>query len=166
MAKGIRRKVALPRLEQLLLALLLLVSCDGTVYHHFEPVEASGWAADDTLTFVYSGADLASRSTAMEMALQVRYGAGYEYKDLRVRVETLRADTSLLSVDTLCCRMYDDRGRRLGSTAGTMYQNGSNTVSVAALCCDTVILKVTHLMGSDYVRNIFDIGVKLTRAGL
>ncbi|MBO5865282.1 MAG: hypothetical protein J6Q73_04445 [Bacteroidaceae bacterium] len=166
MAKGIKRKVVLPGLKLLFsLVLLLLVSCDGTVYHRFAQIDGSGWAANDTLTFVYEGGERISSGSEMELVVQVRYGAEYEYKDLCVRVESLGTDTALLSVDTLCCRMYDDRGSRLGSTAGTMYQNESNTVSIPALCTDTVILKVSHLMGNNRLQNVYDVGVRLVRGG-
>lgn len=161
MVKGnIRKKAVLPRLKQLLLAVLLLASCDGTVYHQFREVDGDGWNVTDTLQFHYEGS---GRSTkAVQMAVQVRYGSAYKYKDLYLRVETLLADSALLSVDTLCCPIYDDNGRRLGSTAGSIYQNESQNVLLDASCADTLLLKVSHIMADESLQDVFDVGVELT----
>ena len=166
MPKGrIRRKVALlPRLDALLVAALLLVSCDGTVYHRFGQVDSAGWAATDTLSFIYEGSDMLSSALAMEIVAQVRCNAGYAYKNLNLRIESSRADGALLSVDTLCCEIYDDNGRRLGSTAGTIYQTGSKPVPLAASCTDTLIFKVSHIMGENPLRGVLDVGIKLAGA--
>ena len=154
--------MALPRLKQLLLAVFLLASCDGTVYHQFQEVDDDGWGTADTLQFLYEGSGRVT--AAAEMAVQVRYGAGYRYKDLCLRVETLSADSALLSVDTLCCRIYDDSGRRLGCTAGSIYQNESQEVLLEASCADTLLFKVSHIMADESLQNVYDIGIKLTRA--
>ena len=162
MLKKIKREALLPRVKLLLLAVCLLASCDGTVYHRFEPIDDAGWAATDTLQFVYEGTGSVSGSSVMELSLQVRYGADYKYKNLCMRVETFRASgNTLLSVDTLCCQMYSENGRRLGSTAGIMYQNVSNAVDVAASQSDTLLLRVVNIMRDDCLQNIFDVGVRL-----
>ena len=158
-----RKRVGLRLIKKVLLLLVvLLVSCDGTVFHRFETVDDSGWALGDTLSFVYDGSVMAAAGTGLEYSLQVRYGAGYIYKNLCVRIESWRmADGVLLSVDTLCCPMYDERGRRLGSTAGTMYQNSSQAQPVAASPADTLLLKVSHIMATDSLQDVFDVGVRL-----
>ena len=85
----------------------------------------------DTLSYVYEGVDKTNGDAVLKLSAQVRYNSGYKYKNLLMRVETLRmADTTLVSVDTLCCRIYDDNGRRLGSTAGSIYQSGSYDVVI------------------------------------
>ena len=152
------------RIKLLLLAVLLLVSCDGTVYHHFEHVDSDGWSPADTLSFVYEGSTVPSNKETppMAMTLNVRYAAGYKYRDLYVLVESFKADSVLLSSDTLCCPIYDMSGRRLGSTAGSIYQNRSQTVPLPASCADTLVLKVTHLMNDASLQDVLDVGVKLT----
>lgn len=156
----IRKKAGLPRLKQLLFAVLLLASCDGTVYHQFREVDGDGWNVTDTLQFLYEGSGRSNK--AVEMAVQVRYGSAYKYKNLYLRVETLHADSVLLSVDTLCCRIYDDAGRRLGSTAGSIYQNESQKVLLNASCADTLLLKLSHIMPDESLQGVFDMGVELT----
>ena len=147
----------------LLLAALALASCDGTVYHSFKQVDSKAWSPSDTLSFVYEGTGRSGDDAALKLSAQVRYDTGYKYKNLLMRVETLRmADTTLLSVDTLCCRIYDDAGRRLGSTTGSIYQNGSNEVVVDALPTDTLMLRLSHIMADNSLAGVYDVGVKLT----
>ena len=154
--------MALQKLNVLLLAFVLLVSCEGTVYHRFEQVDNSGWALHDTLQFVYEGSSLVTVGPGMEYAIQVRYDANYKYKDLCVRVETWNVcDTLLISVDTLCCHIYDDSGRRLGFTAGTMYQNECMIQPLAASCTDTLLLRISHIMDDDSLQGVLDLGVRL-----
>ena len=160
-ARKRREKAVLRRLSLLLVAIVLLASCDGAVYHRFEQVDSAGWAASDTLSFMYDGSSVAA-GAAVAVAVQLRYAAAYEYKNMCVCVETSKAGGGLLSVDTLCCAIYDDDGRRLGAIAGTMYQNGSDAVVLPAVCSDTLCLKVSHIMDGDTLRGVYDVGVKLT----
>ena len=160
MARERKRKVALPRLKLLLAAIVLFASCDSTVYHRFAPVESNGWHAGDTLSFLYGGNGVVNAGVAL--AVQLRYAAEYKYKNMYARVETLSADSCVLSVDTVCCAMYDDDGRRMGSTAGAMYQNGSEKHLLPASCADTLLFKVSHIMDDEVLRGIFDVGIELT----
>ena len=160
MARERRRRAVLPRVKFLLLAVVMLASCDTTVYHRFEPVMGDSWAAGDTLSFLYEGSGRVPDSAAVEV--QFRYAAGYKYKNLCVRVEMLNAAGEQLSADTLCCVMYDDDGRRLGSTAGSIYQNRSAAVAVPASCADTLLFKVSHVMDEEVLAGIFDVGLRIT----
>ena len=147
----------------LLFAAVLLASCDGTVYHRFEQVESAGWSGCDTLSFLYEGNGVLADDAGVALAVQVRYAAAYKYRNLCMRVESCRACGEQLSVDTLCCAMYDGEGRKLGSTAGAMYQNGSEQVVIpAALCADTLIFKVSHIMDEGTLCGVYDVGLKLS----
>lgn len=158
------RRVAIRKLKYLL-AVLALVSCDGTVYQSFKQVSSSSWSPKDTVSFVYEGVNKpGSGGTALKMSAQVRYNTDYKYKNLIMRVETIRiADTLLLSVDTLHCQIYDDSGYRLGSTAGSLYQNVSNDVFVEASPSDTLMLRLSHIMSDESLAGVCDVGLKLTK---
>ena len=153
--------MALPRLDALVIAALLLVSCDGTVFHRFGQVDSAGWLATDTLSFIYEGTDMMSSSQGVELVAQARCNACYEYRNLCLRIETSKADGELLSVDTLCCEIYDEYGRRLGSTAGTIYQNESGPRLLDASSADSLIFKVSHIMGENPLRGVIDVGIRL-----
>lgn len=158
------RRVAIRKLKYLL-AVLALVSCDGTVYQSFKQVSSSSWSPKDTVSFVYEGVNKpGSGETALKMSAQVRYNTDYKYKNLIMRVETIRiADTLLLSVDTLHCQIYDDSGYRLGSTAGSLYQNVSNDVFIEASPSDTLMLRLSHIMSDESLAGVCDVGLKLTK---
>lgn len=158
------RRVAIPRIKYLLLlAVLALTSCDGTVFHCFKQVSSRAWSPDDTLSFVYEGTEVSGDGNALKMCAQIRHNSDYKYKNLFVRVETLdMRDSTQLSVDTLCCRVFDDSGRRLGSSAGTLYQNSSSEVVVDASPSDTLLLRLTHVMADSALAGICDVGIKLT----
>ena len=158
------RRVAIRKLKYLL-AVLALVSCDGTVYQSFKQVSSSSWSPKDTVSFVYEGVNKpGSGGTAHKMSAQVRYNTDYKYKNLIMRVETIRiSDTLLLSVDTLHCQIYDDSGYRLGSTAGSLYQNVSNDVFIEASPSDTLMLRLSHIMSDESLAGVCDVGLKLTK---
>lgn len=159
------RKVAMPKIKLLLLlAVLVLVSCDGTVYHSFKHVDSKAWSPNDTLSFVYEGADNKyDAESFLKMTAQVRYKSDYKYQNLLMRVETLDfKDSTLLSIDTLCCRIYDDSGRHIGSTAGVLYQNNSSDVIVNVSPADTLLLRLSHIMSDSVLGGICDVGIQLT----
>lgn len=152
------------RIKHLLLfAVLALVSCGGTVYNSFKHVDNKAWSPNDTLTFVYDGVEKPSSGARLKLSALVRYNSDYKYMNLHMRVETLRmSDTTLLSVDTLCCRIYDDTGRRLGSTAGALFQDASNEVIVNAEPTDTLMLRLSHIMSDNTLAGVCDVGIRLT----
>lgn len=154
----------MPRIKHLLLfAVLALVSCGGTVYNSFKHVDNKAWSPNDTLTFVYDGVEKPGSDARLKLSALVRYNSDYKYMNLHMRVETLRmSDTTLLSVDTLCCRIYDDTGRRLGSTAGALFQDASNEVIVNAEPTDTLMLRLSHIMSDNTLAGVCDVGIRLT----
>ena len=86
----------------------------------------------------------------------------YEYKNLVVFVEIFDGkEGTLLTADTLCCSIYDDDGRREGSTAGALYQVGSDEVFIGNFGCDTVLMRLSHLMESDELCGVSDVGIRL-----
>lgn len=164
MLRKIKNKATLLKTECLLLSAVLLASCDGTVYNRFGAVDSSSWSQRDTLSFVYEGTGK-SAGAHLNLEVQVRYNSGYRYKNLNLRVETERlSDSTLLSVDTLCCRVFDDAGRRLGSTAGAIYQGSCGSVGIAASPADTLLLRVSHIMADSCLSGVCDVGVRLATA--
>lgn len=163
MAKRIGQKVVkLLSSSSLLLAVALLLSCDGTVYNRFVSVESDGWGINDTITYVSEGTVLEHKGLNVGMCVQVRYDASYKYKDLWFRtVITKIADSTLVSIDTLCCVVYDNDGCHLGSSAGALYQNESDVVSLPVSASDTLMVRLSHIMSDTCLVGIRDVGIKL-----
>lgn len=164
MAGRIKRKAVSLKTKYLIFTVaMLLASCGNIVHHQFESVDSSGWAVNDTLCYLYEGTDRPLQGDALELVLQLCYTADFKYNGLRVRVETLKmCDSTLLSVDTLQCQMYDSDGRHLGRTAGTLYQiNGSSTI-LDAVPSDTLMFRISHVMTHRDVVGVTDVGIKVS----
>ena len=83
MAKRIGQKVVnLLSSSSLLLAVALLLSCDGTVYNRFVSVEDDGWGICDTITYVSEGTPIGNVEPNVGLCVQVRYDASFKYKEL------------------------------------------------------------------------------------
>lgn len=162
MARKRKATGMLPRVSRLLLlAPVLLASCGGTVFHEFRRIEDSVWGRKDTLQFLYDGSF--DRETAgYSLAVEARVDASYSYRNLVARVECISGkDSSLLAVDTLCCELFGADGHRKGATAGILYQVGSEPLLVDAAGCDTLLVRVSHIMDTELLEGVSDLGVRL-----
>ena len=99
----------------------------------------------------------------MQLSVQLRSNSSFKYKGLWVRAESYAlSGDSLLSVDTLFCRVYDENGRHIGSIAGLLFQNESNVAMVDASPADMVEIRVTHIMPDAVLQGVCDVGIKLS----
>jgi gliding motility-associated lipoprotein GldH len=146
----------------LLLLLLLLTACDDTVYHGYNAVDGDVWKPKDTLVYRYVPNRSRDVSGMYVLRAGVRVTAGYEYRNLVLRVESYVPGAAMSpGVDTVVCKVYDNEGRREGSTAGLLYQLSSNAVQTVSLLGDTVVFRISHLMDDDSLRGVSDVGLKL-----
>ena len=143
----------------LLLSMILLVSCSGTVLHEFRSMDNGVWHSCDTLDFVY-GHD---RSGSYVACVEARVAASYPYKNLVVRVECLSTKSGIpVVVDTVCCGLYTDDGRRKGATVGILYQVSSVPMYVDAEGCDTLQFRLSHMMDTVDLCGVSDVGIRLS----
>ena len=146
----------------LMLVAALLCSCGDVLFHEFRSVEGRTWSRDNVLSFCYDGAFDTGDSTGYLLSVEARTDASYSYKNLVVRVETFDGEGGeLLSTDTFCCSVYADDGRREGSTAGVLYQVGSDEAFIAKGTCDTVVMRLSHIMEPEELCGVSDVGVRL-----
>lgn len=97
------------------------------------------------------------------MRVEARTDASYRYQNLVVRAEILNANDSLLLCDTLPIMVYGNDGRRIGATAGMLYQHESNIVVPDIFFGDSVIIRLCHIMPDDTLKGVHDVGLKLMR---
>lgn len=143
-----------------LIIALLLSACSGTtLFHKFTPVENGQWLKNDTLAFQYRNT---GNGIECSINADVRLFASYPYKDLliHVQVATVSNEIPLLS-DTLVCSVYDDGGRRLGSTAGLLYQVSSNSLRCVSPIGEPVVIKLSHIMECDTLCGVSDAGIRI-----
>lgn len=142
-------------------ALLVLQSCEGTLFHSFRSVEGMAWSRYDTLEFIYSAGGQGSPLACADMSLEVRHSSRYGFKYLTVRAEFLNGCDSIIAVDTLYCTIYDDNGLRNGSTAGILYQQQSEPVALSLPGADTLKIRLSHIMNEELLQGVCDVGVRL-----
>lgn len=146
----------------LLLVTALLCSCGEVLFHEFRSVEGRKWKNGDVFSYCYDGSLTATDNAGYLLSVEVRTDASYSYKNLVVRVETFDGECgALLSTDTVCCSVYADDGRREGSTAGALYQVGSDEVFIAKGICDTVVMHLSHIMEPEELCGVSDVGIRL-----
>lgn len=157
--RGMPRRV----LDLVMLSVLpILMSCGRVVFHEFTALDGGRWSNTDTLTFVYDGSLDKEETAGYEMSVEVRTDASYPYKMLSVRVESIDMRTEgIMSVDTLHCAVYDAQGRRIGATAGMLYQVSSEPLFVEKGCGDSIMFRLTHAMYSDELVGVSDVGLRL-----
>ena len=153
-----KARTILQRASSFLLLLLVLCSCDGTLFHSFRSVDG-GWQRGNQLEYIYDGGYM--DSSACGFYVEARTTANYLYKNLVVRAEFLNMRDSLLSVDTIPLVIYNDNGRRTGATAGMLYQQKSE-FGVLKLPVDTLVIRLSHIMPDDTLEGVADVGVRLT----
>lgn len=140
----------------------LLCGCGEVLFHEFHNVDGRMWNRDACYRFVYDGKSATRECDGYLLSVEARTDASYAYKNLVVRVEAFDGEAGeLLSADTLCCVVYADDGRREGSTAGMLYQVSSNEVFLPKGGCDTVVMRLSHIMEPYGVCGVSDIGIRL-----
>ena len=164
MAGEIRDRKMPRRVLDILLPVIALafVSCGHVVYHNHSSFDDGKWGRGDTLSFMYNGS-LDKRNTAgYELSVEVRTDASYTYKNLDVRVESRDMRSGkIIQIDTLRCAVFGDDGRRLGATAGMLYQVNCEPLYVPKGVGDSISFRLTHAMHEDELQGVADAGIKL-----
>ena len=143
----------------LLLPLMFCLSCEGVMFHDFRPAGSEGWSRDDTLEFAFE--KVLAGDTLVLVSLETRTKNIYPYKDIVVALEAADTAGTVFCRDTLSCAVYDDAGRRAGSTAGVIYQQSGEPVEVA-LPYYKSFLRIMHLMPDTLLRGVTDVGIRIT----
>ena len=152
-----KRRILKPS-NLLLVLLLLFAACDDVRLHTFHELQRE-WQAEDTLEYIYFNL---SSDAPHELEVQLRCSSSYPVRELWLRVEC--ASAGRLSVDTLCCEIYDSLGRQQGASVGLLRQTSHDAGQHFMQPDDTTRIKVTHLMGGA-VKGVADVGVKVCGRG-
>ena len=141
-----------------LLLLLVLCSCDGTIFHKFHSLD-DGWQREDTLVYMYDNGY--ANAGLCGAYVEVRTTAGYRYKNLLVRTECLALQDSSSIVDTVPLVIYDSNGVHMGATAGMLYQQKSEMRLLNLPVGDSVVIRLSHIMPADTLIGVTDVGIRL-----
>lgn len=149
------RKTILRTTNSLFL-LVLLCSCGGACFHSFRSIDG-GWHRDSAVVYMYDGHHRGSCA----MSVETRTTAAYRFKNVVVRAEYLNVCDSLLGSDTISIPVFSDKGRRLGATAGMLYQHSSRMGHVDFPKGDSVVIRISHIMSDEILHGVTDVGIKL-----
>lgn len=142
-----------------ILLMLFLCSCENILYHDFRSVPEK-WESGDTISFTIC--DPISGSHNCNAFVELRCNALYPYKKLWLRARVAGRDG--VSIDTICCEIFDSLGRQRGTTAGLLYQTRHKLAPMRLLADDTVTISLTHLMNEGVV-GVSDVGIRVEHCG-
>lgn len=139
---------------------LALPACDGgVVYDEYRPTQIEGWEKNDTLVFDVARLRHGGR---YRQEIGLRINALYPFTRLSLLVEQTIEPGHRLAVDTLDCRLYDDKGNVLGD--GVSYFQYNFMLSEVDLReGDSLHVCVRHIMKREILPGISDIGLKMVR---
>ncbi len=151
----------------LTLLLFVLSSCSkGEVYYRFHHVQHGKWYRDSSLLFAVDSAAL-QPGMPYNLSIELYFNNAYPYQDFWLRVEHNLTLASSFQVDTLCVKVADELGRRLGGGVGGLYQFSivcPHAVRPAAYNPTTgYSVTVTHYMDDNPLKGVEKVGLKLVR---
>lgn len=136
--------------------LTFCVACENLHFHTFHKLHGD-WNATDTLNFMYVN-DVGEDSIMLDVEL--RCTSSFPFRELWLYLECISDEEYIISVDTVCCDIFDSLGRQNGACAGTLYQTSFPVALCKTLPRDTVYIKIAHLMNGS-LSGINDVGVKI-----
>ncbi|MGN0234032.1 MAG: gliding motility lipoprotein GldH [Bacteroidaceae bacterium] len=143
-----------------LLTALLLVGCErNTCYHTYLPLPERGWDRQDTMSFLLPDG---MEREGCSIEVEVRAMRSYPYVDFWLALQQVDSSRNVLHTDTLCVNMTDAGGIFTGHGMNFM-EYSTDAVSLVAdsagLCRQ---LRVWHLMASERIYGITDVGLKVS----
>lgn len=142
-----------------LFAILSLLSCGNTVFHEFRKLGGGEWHVGDTL--VFDSPSLPASHNGYSMRAELRSAASYAYKELFMRVEFVDSCGAPFLVDTVACSVYDNEGRRLGTSAGLLYQHSSDPLFIDSLPDGGFSVRLAHVMECGTLSGVADVGIRI-----
>lgn len=133
-----------------LILLLTTVSCqENTSYHSYQPVHATGWDSNDTLSFILP--QPISNHPTNEYQIGIRHKDSYKFRDIWLTING----------DTIHIYLADSIGNWRGNGIGEMrlltYPFKLNHPEKDSLN----ELRVTHIMEANPLKGIQDIGIQI-----
>lgn len=142
-----------------LLAAGVLTACSGTdgYYGDFRNISPDGWDYNDKITFI---PELTDSVFDGSLAVAVRHTNDYLYSNIYIEVAV--KDSIGQRRDTFNIALADEFGRWYGRGIGTDYQL-SDTVYPSIRLHSPAMISVRHIMRSDKIKDIQQIGIALDK---
>lgn len=130
---------------------LSVVSCQqDTIYHSYQPVDATGWDKNDSLYFSLT-APIYRESHEYEIGIRHQYS--YKYKDIWL----------VINQDTIHLYLADSTGNWKGKGVGGIRQF-TQSIKFNQLRHDSIQgFHLTHIMKDSLLTGIQDVGIQIRK---
>jgi len=147
------------RLLGCLCVAFLLSSCEkGCIYHNYQHLPNSVWSSRDTLCFRIPISD----SLAIyKLDLEVRHTTEFAYKEALLMLES-HYGKQKCKTRLFCFPFVAENGRWLGTGWGSTIQLSRTLGKYSFAHPDTLTFRIYHSMNKSQLREISDIGLKVT----
>ena len=146
----------------LTLGLVFFNSCgDFPVYNSSIEIEPDGWSIDNPASFEWDIVDLDLKYDAL---IDIRHNSDYPYSNLYLFLELTRPNGHQ-KLDTLECKLADERGRWYGSGIGDIIDHRvSFKENFEFPIHGKYRLKIEHGMRQDPLVGVTDIGLRIEKS--
>src|SRR3712207_5023199 len=137
-----------------LLIMFLAGACTGNkVYDRYVHTPVAGWEKNDTLVFCLSPM---AKAGQYEADLGLRITTDYPFMGLTLIVDQMICPSNVHHVDTLSCKLIDERGNSLGVGLSRSEEHTSELQSRQYLVCRLLFEKILHLCHLSFLRLLDD----------
>ncbi|MBR6277060.1 MAG: gliding motility lipoprotein GldH [Prevotella sp.] len=138
---------------------LLTSSCNRKmIFHHYEHTPVSGWEREYTLHFYVPPV---SQRAVVQRHIELRTSGSYPYRNLCIVVEQTTFPSHYFLRDTLRCDLVNAKDNN-GGKGISLYQYSFPLPDISVNEGDSMHFCIRHLMRSEELPGITDIGVSLT----
>ncbi len=150
-------RAALPAL----FAVVLFTGCrSDIIFSDNISMEGERWSRYNVPLFK---ADITDTLNAADMAITLRSGSAYPYRNIFLFVTTVAPGGESIT-DTLEYRLSDDHGNRLGRGFGDIrYLELPYRTNIYFPTGGTYTFRIEHAMRREEIEGIYDVGVKIRR---
>lgn len=146
------------RLLAVMAVSVALPACDNNVvYDKFKPTPIEGWEKNDTM--IYAVKRLA-RGGVYRQEVGMRITREFPFTGISLIVERTVEPGHTVIVDTLNCRLYDDKGNIKGHGI-SRFQYGFVLSDMEMGKGDSLNVRIRHIMKREILPGITDIGFRL-----
>jgi gliding motility-associated lipoprotein GldH len=146
-----------------LTSLLMLASCNSkVVFTDSLEMKGKNWELFNTAVFRIPITDTLSSNN---ISFSIRTGSSYPYRNIYLFVTTTSPDGQSMS-DTLQYNLSDEKGKRYGKGVGDIRELYlPYRMNVFFPLKGTYQMKIQHGMRIQDLRGVYDIGVRIEKAG-
>ena len=159
-----KRIIRVKRTISFFFGFAFLVSCgsDRVVFDQIYTMESSAWEINNNLDF---NVEIDDHLANYNFYVNIRNASSYKYSNLYIFIDAVFPDSSVYR-DTIECYLADPTGKWLGSGIGDIIDNRILfKKDVKMPSSGDYNFRFTHGMRNQKLKGIYDIGLRIEKAG-